>query len=121
MYILLACESKVTGETIVLERYLWDDDEKRLQYDIEHILKEMLFGVEVQTHWFFTEKTYFLMNEIVSVRAASIAKDLLSGTCMLYDATLDDVSFMLKVTHRPMFVRGGSFGSNNTKRLQKTH
>lgn len=119
MYILLACESKVTGETISVERYLWEDDKTRLAADIKYIIGEMLYGIEVQTHWFLTEQTHFLIHQVVSVRTDSIKKDLLSGMCVLYDATLADISFLVKVMNRPTLVRSGSFGTNNTKRLQK--
>lgn len=119
MYIILACESKVTGETVFVERYLFEDDPSWVLRDIRFTVCEMLYGVEVQTHWFQTDKIIALMSPFLS-EIGGVTTYLRSiGCCTLYENTVDDVSFLVEARERSSVRARGPVLPEDRKRLPK--
>lgn len=119
MYIILACESKVTGETVFVERYLFEDDPSCILRDIKFMVGEMLYGVEVQTKWFKTDKIHAVMYPFLS-EMGDVSLYLRSiGVCSLYENTLDDVSFLVEARGRSSVRVRGPVLPKDRKRLPK--
>lgn len=100
MYLSVTCENMERKERIAIERQLTSSskDKNAIFDEVCFLLGHVLYGVEVQTHWFFTDPTFAIVKNDIAESFEGLKDDAFSRAISLFSNNVDDVIINVRVT-----------------------
>lgn len=98
MYLSITCENVERKERIAIERQMNSkNDVNAILEEVKFLLGNVLYGIEVQTHWFFTDSMFTIVNDGITESFESIKSGTsFNKTLSLFSSTVDDVIINVK-------------------------